>query len=214
MISHFLEKTHGKNIKISRKLISNTKAFTLIELMVTVGIFVLMTALILARYNSYYSGTVFTNMAYDVALTMRQAQTYGISVKATTGVDFTGSYGVNFLHSSPNNEFSLYSYTKSNDPAKVTKEKSYTLKRGAKINSLCVGVNQAKCTSILSSGDELDIVFQRPNPEPIICLTYTSGGSRIKNCTTYKYAKIELIASDGSTKKSIVVDSTGQISIE
>lgn len=210
MISYLLEKTHGKNIKITRKLISNTKAFTLIELMVTVGIFVLMTALILARYNSYYSGTVFTNMAYDVALTVRQAQVYGISVKRGADGAFTSSYGVYFKKESPDDKFHLYTYLGGGSPTKSVLEKTYTLKRGAKINSLCAGSGKDDCSVLQTIGDELNIVFKRPNPEPIICAKY---GINPQNCD-HKYAKIELVASDGVTKKSIIVKATGQISIE
>lgn len=212
MISHFFDNIKKK----STHLVSGTRAFTLIELMVTVGIFVLMTALILARYNSYYSGTVFNNMAYDVALTIRQAQVYGISVKRNettvpnTNTSFTGSYGVNFTKGSPDNEFKLYAYSKTENPVKGLLEKTYTLKRGAKVDTMCAGTKESDCTALQSTG-ELDIVFQRPNPEPIICLKIQSSGTR--TCG-HKYAKIELIASDGVTKKSITVNGAGQISIQ
>lgn len=201
---------------------SNTKTrffhrgFTLIELMVAISIFVFMTAIIMAKYNSFYSGTIFNNLAYDVALTIRQAQTYGISVKVDISDDSTGSfdkaYGVHFNQvPAPDysNVFLLYSYDK-NLPVYSLKnqEKKYTLKQGAKFKQFCVG-SDSSCSISFSAGDILDIVFQRPNPEAIICRT--TGGTM--SCG-YKFARITLMAVDGATTKTVEVNSVGQISVK
>ena len=77
---------------------NHNRGFTVVELIVTVTIFVFMTALIIVRYGAYNQGTMMTNLAYDVALAVRTAQTYGVSVKVSspTGQDFSAAYGVEF----------------------------------------------------------------------------------------------------------------------
>lgn len=185
------------------------KGFTLIELMVTVGIFVFMTALMLAKYNNFYSGTIFTNLAYDIALTIRQAQSYGISVKVNENNDsFNYAYGVRFDVSDTTNskKISLNSYTgtKLAGYAMSATEKTYNIKRGAYISSLCLNTD---CTSGPQNG-VLDIIFQRPNPETIICT-----GTAVTSCNNYKYAKIIITAGDGVTTHTIEVNGVGQISV-
>lgn len=186
---------------------SPRRGFTLIELMVTMAIFVIMTALIMARYNSFYSGTIFTNIAYDIALTIRQAQTYGISVKVgdRNPSTFGSAYGVAFQLGTGNKNFILYrdidgrGYTNDmTDPP----ESTYSIKQGAYISYMCVGTSAVACTST----GKLSIIFLRPNPEPQICGVDTS------DCG-YKYAEITITAGDEVTKKKVIVNPVGQVSI-
>lgn len=194
---------------------SSSKGFTLIELMVTVGIFVFMTALILAKYNSFYSGTLFKNLAYDIALTIRQAQTYGISVKVADVPDdrnFNSAYGVRFNTGSLK-QFSLSAYDKAGSAYTQRTDanlRNFNIKQGAKIKEICVGTSANSCDLLSDqSGNPtiLDIVFQRPNPEAIFC---TSDGA---SCTTIKYIKITLVASDNVTLHTVSVNNVGQITV-
>lgn len=85
-------------MKSSKQNKNTHRGFTLVELLVTIGIFVFMSALILSRYNSYNSGTLLTNAAYDVALAVKEAQTYGIGVKNSESESnqFSTGYGLFF----------------------------------------------------------------------------------------------------------------------
>jgi prepilin-type N-terminal cleavage/methylation domain-containing protein len=183
-----------------------TRGFTLVELMVTVGIFVFMTALLMAKYNDFYSGIIFKNMAYDIAITIRQAQSYGISVKVDTldSNSFNKAYGVHFSSTYPA-KFSLHSYYKNGDIyTKDSLEKSYNLKFGAIINRRGVGDGP-----IYYGMKSLDIVFQRPNPEAIICGLPDSDIDEMR--CTYKYARIELKMGDNT--RLILVNNVGLVSI-
>jgi len=184
-----------------------SQGFTLIELMVTVGIFVFMTALIMAKYNNFYSGTIFKNMAYDIAITIRQAQSYGISVKIDpVGVNvtdaFNKAYGVNFLILEPD-QFSLYSYKRTplGSYDRNSLEKKYILKYTAIVDKMYVKSGN----NPFAEANVLDIIFVRPNPEAII---YAKVGSIT---TVYEYAKITLKM--GNNTRSIEVNSAGQVSI-
>src|ERR1035437_7192675 len=84
--------------------------FTLVELMVTVGIFLFMTALVVAKYGSFNDGTLLTSMSYDVALALRSAQSYGLNVQGYNGTNsFNYPYGMHFNSSADyNNQMILF----------------------------------------------------------------------------------------------------------
>ena len=186
---------------------SKAKGFTLVELMVTIGIFVIMTALILARYNSFGTGTILTNMAYDIALTIRQAQTYGLSVKSNEGAGFNAAYGVHF-NSNLSNFKNFILFTDANGDGIYGSGDdviaSYTLKQGAKISSMCVG-SGSSCDAE-NNAQNIDITFKRPDPKAIICTTDT-------NHCNLAYAKITISSADGTSRRDIFVTKVGQISL-
>ncbi len=187
--------------------IDNTKGFTIIELIVSIGIFALMTALLLAKYGNFNQGILLNNLAYDVALTIRSAQSYGLNVKSTTrdNSNFQSPYGVHFRSGAEDFVFfadldSNSKFTNETDDKKISLT---NIKRRSKINSVCVGSGVGNCTSF----ETLDVTFKRPDPNAIIV-----G----KNTTTElkgNYAEIVLAASDGTLKK-IIVRSTGQIAVQ
>jgi prepilin-type N-terminal cleavage/methylation domain-containing protein len=192
------------------------KGFTLVELMVSVAIFAMMTALVVVKYGSFNQSVLLTNLAYDVALTIRTAQTYGLSVKdpQDTSPTFTSAYGVTIGTdaiscagaSSNSQQFIMFADTypsqtgnaicDSNDILTST----YAIKRGGSVSQVCAG--SGSCT--LGNG-RLDITFKRPDPRATICFNGAASCS-------YSYAEIVLKASDNSTRK-IIVRSNGQITI-
>ena len=82
--------------------------FTLIELIVTVAIFIFMTALVVANYGSFNDGTLLTSMSYDVALALRDAQSYGLNVQGgdcrVWRQNFNYPYGMDFNLSTPSTQ--------------------------------------------------------------------------------------------------------------
>ncbi len=58
-----------------------SRGFTLIELVISIAIFVIMTALVVAKYGNFNQGALLTDTAYDIALVLHTAQSYGLSVK-------------------------------------------------------------------------------------------------------------------------------------
>lgn len=191
----------------------NKKGFTLIEMMITVSIFAFMTALVIIKYGTFNQGTLLTNMAYDVALAVRTAQTFGVSVRGmedqTTAFDV--SYGVLISEVSMcsdginNQKFILYQEDK-NQSAYFScdsyKYSTYNLKRGAKISDICVGDSSTSCST---NPDNISIVFKRPDPSAII---RSSSGTR------YAYAKITIKDSTGETSRDVEIRRNGQISVK
>ncbi len=89
-------KANGKLQAKSYKLKASF-GFTMIELAVTISIFALVSGVMLAKYPTFSSRIVLENTAHQVALSVREAQTYGLSVKGLGGIfGVFPTYGVHF----------------------------------------------------------------------------------------------------------------------
>jgi type II secretory pathway pseudopilin PulG len=86
--------------------------FTLVEIMVVVGFFIFMSAGVAMSVGKFSSHINLTNLSYDMAVTMRQAQTYGVSVierntASSATCDYQAGYGVEFS-SSDNTSYVMF----------------------------------------------------------------------------------------------------------
>jgi prepilin-type N-terminal cleavage/methylation domain-containing protein len=205
--------------------------FTLVELLVTISIFVLLTGVVLFNQNNFNSSILLTNLAYDTALTIRQAQTYGINVKEfATSSSATSQfvpYGVHF-DITQNKSFILFAdidynsddrssdglYEDSVDLSKCQTSKGcvnrYNIQRGNHIKELCTGDvakgNTGGTCVGGSSVDSLDIVFARPNPDAQI--RAESSGDEVTNAT------IILSNADNTSYRYVHVAKNGLIEIK
>ncbi|MES2470885.1 MAG: type II secretion system protein [Patescibacteria group bacterium] len=189
-----------------KKRASGKRGFTLVELMISISIFVFMTAFLVSKYGTFNGSILVTNVAYDIAITIRQAQAYGLYVRQGIGGNFDSAYGT-YFNTGANDEFKLFvdasgDFFYQSSPADEVLNK-YKLKKNMSIKSLCASNSDSTCDS--SPVSALSVAFKRPDPTAII--TTTPGGPR------KRYAKIVVAATDGSTRKIIVRDN-GQISIE
>src|SRR3954470_23096081 len=79
--------------------------FTLIEVIIVISIFAIMSGILIANYRKFGGSLDITNLVYDVALSVREAQTYGIAVKSNTANTFNVAYGIHFDTAVPNSYF-------------------------------------------------------------------------------------------------------------
>ncbi len=104
-------------LTLSVKSKKSRSGFTLIELVVVTGIFVIVTGIILANYSRFSSSIVLENVAYDIALSIRQSQTYGMIVREFgTGTGIFPAYGT-YFYSGGNgaSEFYIFADTEGAD---------------------------------------------------------------------------------------------------
>lgn len=185
------------------------KGFTLVELLVAIMIFVVMTAIMALRYGDFSKRIVLTNLAYDVALTLRQAQSYSINVSdvSDTGQDgdFQKAYGVYFNLNTPNT-FILFRDTTGtvtgvyNSGDQIIK--TYTIKGGMKLLDLCYNVYRESGCAVRPGNGIINIAYMRPQPAPLI------NGSR-------SIGHVDLVFVDGAGNiKRVFVRTSGQISVE
>jgi prepilin-type N-terminal cleavage/methylation domain-containing protein len=191
---------------------SYKKAFTLVELLVAIGIFVAMTAILVVKYSGFSEGMTLTNLAYDIALTIREAQSYGINVvnpnnvSNSTSDEYTSMYGVRF-NTGVRNQFILYGDFNNNGKFDAGTEtiRTYSMKNGNTIELVCVTTNSTSCGT---SAQVLEIQFKRPDPTPVI-----KYGTIVSTLSRAEHGEIRLKSPRGSYRR-VIVRSSGQISIE
>lgn len=171
-----------------------TKGFSLAEMLISVAIIGLITAVIMARYDEFDDSVTLQNIAYEVALAAREAQVLGVSVRGVAD-SFGSAFGIHFELS---NTYVIFQDLDDDgvydDGEEVTVS---TLQGGMVINDLCA---DADCTIT-----ELDITFERPNPDANIITTPAIVG--------VGQVRVE-IASDNGNTADVVIRETGQISVE
>jgi len=197
----------------SRFNIQNSRGFSMVELMVTVSIFVVITGIVLVKNSGFNSSIRLTNLAYEVGLKIREAQTYGVSVKefgVGTGT-FTVAYGVHFQKTSPT-VFQFFGDANGNMSYDAGNEfiDELSMVGGNRIKKMCVlsssGAESCSDTGLM---DNLVILFQRPKFEAIIIPR--SGGAKLPG--SYQSASIVVSSSDGVSERTIGVHATGQITV-
>lgn len=176
----------------------------MIELLVVTAIIVVVTSIVLVNNNRFGGIVQLENLTYDVALTVRQAQVYGISVQRFGANDFSLGYGVHFDTNLPQT-YRLFGDLNSDGLWNAGEDVSpspYTIVSGFTVSGLCApeGVDAASCTRV----SQLDIVFKRPEADAFI--------RKNLDAALQESARIILNSPRGDTM-SILVEANGQISV-
>jgi prepilin-type N-terminal cleavage/methylation domain-containing protein len=196
------------------------KGFSLVELLVSLGIMGVLLSVIVFNQKSYTEAALITNVADNLGLTIAQAQTYGLAVKqrAPNTADFTNGYGVSLSTLEDGGEEGfIFFYDVNNSqyydggwPCGVAEclEKMEFLGENY-IEDFCIlrtqGANQCGTTS------RVDISFRRPEPDARI-LFFNSGGNTF-TVPNMSGVKITLRSASG-LRKYVTVYTTGQISVQ
>ena len=182
------------------------------EMVVVTGIILLITGMILANSSRLGGQFILDNFAYDLALTLRESQQYGISVQRFNN-SFKNAYGMHFNNSSQTTYVMFVDsstngiYDAAASPSEIVQ--SYTITRGYKITNLCATATSGG-TEVCSL-DRLDIVFKRPEPDALISKSGLSCTASSANCQFS--ARIEM-RSPRNNIRSIVIPNNGQISVQ
>jgi len=182
----------SRRLRLSSVLNRNNKGFTIIELVVTTSILVIITTLIFANYPKFRENISLKKTAQEIALAVRQAQTYGLGVREfQPGTGIFPGYGVHFVKNS--DSFILFADVNGNNIIE-----SFKIQTGETISDLCV--NTTSC-----GHNTIDIIFFRP--KPLVTIKADGSSSGISD------AEIKII-SPGGQIKTIVILSSGQISVK
>ncbi len=197
------------------------KGFTLIELMVSFAIMAIVSTVIIYNHQKFNDNLEITNLSYEVALALRQAQVYGVSVRdfkeggVSTSEEnrFSTPYGIHFgaTASGKNKDNTSFIFF-----ADVNKDGKYSasadtvlqktdIGRGNYVYALCNQENSAWYCDLGNpvKRDKLDITFVRPEPDARF--KFSSG-------TDPKTVRVCLKSPQGRVKE-VAVYSTGQISV-
>ena len=209
------------------------KGFSLIELIVSIAIFMIITSIVLYNYGSFNNDLIVSNLAYEVALEVRTAQVYGLSVLGSNN-SFNAGYGVHF---DTNDTKDFYLFIDTYGTGKLQNSQSdssfsdicvppsaggecvekVSFQSGVSIQKFCTTQDdESGCSTTGGSPNAgypaaLDISFKRPNPDAQVTLTSLDG---VTTRQQYKDARIYLTSNDQQRQKIITVDQSGQISIQ
>jgi prepilin-type N-terminal cleavage/methylation domain-containing protein len=196
------------------------KGFTLAELLVSFAIIAAISSVIIYNHKKFNDNLEITNLSYEVALILRQAQVYGMSVRDfKEGINtseenrFTTPYGVYFSTLASGNDANNKSFVFFADVDKDGIYQSGTdvslqkidIGRGNYISSICSKEGGSWDCSVGSPAkrDKVGITFTRPDPDAIFKFGDGTVPSIVKICLQSPQNRI----------KEIVVYTTGQISI-
>ncbi len=178
--------------------------FSLIELLVVIGISVLMTTLLLINMRTGTDHVELEGEAYKIATLAREAQTYAISTK-TFGTTLTyPSVGLYFANIPNGTSVLFFGEPKAppNPDGKYSTGdqtiKTFNLMSGYKIISICG--NTTSCPS--GTLNNVSVAYQRP----FVSASIMSGA------TKYSYITITLQSPKQNTRQ-IQLWSTGQVTV-
>ena len=194
--------------------------FSLVELLLVVSIFVIISTVVIASYNKFNSRTLLNSLAYDIALTLREAQVYAFSVLEESligggSTGFTAGYGM-YFEKAEDSAYIFFAdvdengfYDKDVGGTFCSNEclEQFTL-RGYTVSDVCgklAGSGDAHCFSYSTNSiEEMSVTFVRPDPD-----AYFKS-----DCTGDTYSEIAIEVSSIDAKRYVKVATTGQISVE
>lgn len=171
---------------------------------------ILISGVILVNNNAFGGAILLQNLAYDIALSVRQAQVYGTSVARFGANNFGAAYGLHFAAALPTT-YALFGDAISANGLYDTGElvQTYSVERGYTISKICspAGTSIASCTAITSA----DIVFKRPETDAWIS---TSGVSCFGSPGSCAQSVRVVVRSPRGDISSVVVENNGQVSVQ
>lgn len=188
------------------------KGFTVVELLVVLGIIVLISSTILANYRGQQRESALVRSAQKLALDLRRAQTLAVSstlhhseIPYGYGVHFTKNVNPYFIFAKCD-AANLYYVSGVNVCWSSWEEKVETFAPESGVRVLTLKGLGNGCSS--AAADSLDVIFKPPEPTT----TATRNGSSSPLCNT---AEITLALEEDVTKTKIVevVSATGEIKI-
>ncbi len=210
----------GKAVKKTRRLVN--AGFTLAEMIIVIAIFTIVSSIALFDQAKLSSNTLLTNMAYEIALAVREAQLYGISVRAAGDVgNFESEAGAYFNIASPR-QVVVYSNTSSGtsmptyEPGEEVIQYIFQNQRTNRIRTICVGKLEGSYQPACGTNPdfvatEVHVVFKRPNPAPRVYAK--RGGSDALAPYPGDRVYIVVDTGDGENCKVVVIEPTGQTRI-
>jgi prepilin-type N-terminal cleavage/methylation domain-containing protein len=206
----------------------NKRGFTLVEMIVSLSIVTVIMLTVLFNYSSFNDRLALSSAAEELAIAIRQAQTYGLTVKevAAGGGRFDSAYGIYFDSRSGSNRYRDYylfadldgdgKYTVGSGCGSGSTEciEKVTMRNNIHVSSISVPVqvpaviNTQTGANCSTSNQTIGVVtFLRPNPDANISFYNSSWVLSNGPCAK---GSIVLVSPKGKTI-SIIIENTGQI---
>ncbi len=204
--------------KISGKI---NFGFTIVELIVVVGIFSLIMAVALWNQKELSNNILITNLSYEIALAVRETQSYGIGVRTNvanpTSADFRKPFGFHVDLDNPKRWVLFQDKDEDSefDVGEIYAIYTFQNQNGNEITALClnhpVSVPCRRDPALGSSFITLNILFKRPNPEAFFKGDKGLGSGE----TAFPGPAYIVVNTPGRNNcRAIIVETTGQIRVE
>jgi prepilin-type N-terminal cleavage/methylation domain-containing protein len=207
---------------------------TLIELIVVIAIFTVVSGVLMFNYSDFNTNVSIRNLAQEIALSVRKAQTYATSVQSIDAAKISTTtypaYGISFrtdTTAEPSDRMSdmrqfilfadiprnngptgdrLYEYIDTCGTPSEDNEcvESFNITSADRIVAICTDLDGGKCDA-----EEVNVMFKRPSPDADICVV--QSGACQDPLPSYVKIKVE---SPKGIQKVISVWNTGQISVQ
>lgn len=192
------------------------RGFTLIEVVVVIGVISIIASLMLANFPRFNKQIAVEREAAKIALSLRKAQSYALAVREFNAtfnddpfcvnppVKFPG-YGI-FLSLADPAEYFVYGdancskYYESSPIEEAVEE--VKMESGTRLTAI-KGYDAAVCSGGCDLAG-LSVLYVRPGPTTILK----------DNGIDYSHAEVTLKSADGAVQKKVVVRITGQVSVE
>lgn len=212
------------------------RGFTLIEMLVVLAIVAIISTIVLSGQSEFNRAVVINDTAYTVALSLKEAQSYGISSQTFSSVS-NPAYGISFSNATPDT-YTLFAdvvpaspgdslgtlcpgHTTASGPqahagncvytdAVNELVRTYTLTHGFTVSDFCVQDGAGVITYCTSTGTltKVDISFLRAATSATIIGTHGAA----TYAQAFAKAIIKVSAPAGGDR-CVVVTSLGQISV-
>jgi len=206
------------------------RGFTLVEMLVVLAIIAIVTSISLFGQSTFNRSILLTDTAYEIALSLRDMQSRGLSSRSFGGVANAG-YGGRFTAATPSS-FVLFAdtggagaltncpkgtsgqpdYKPGNCRYDVTdgEVQTFSISNRFALSHICgtllVG-GQRYCSNTDATFTALDVVFLRSNTTDSI-MTVQRGGSQ-----PLSKAEIYIRSADGVATRGICISQIGQVSV-
>ncbi len=192
------------------------RGFTLVEMLIVLGIFFVISSIVLLNYKGFGSDLLLTNLSYDIALQLRRAQSYGVSVKSISDAEgFVHAYGVHFDQDQATFKFFIdINDNEVFDPGDGPPIEIYNINNQDRIFRLCykdTSDGSSHCTNGGGNNpNAIDVLFKRPDPDAKITICVSEP---LPSCQTGKaIGQIDIVSVRG-LHRYVTVRDTGEISV-
>lgn len=186
---------------------------TYIELIVVLGIWTVMSAIVIYNYTKFQAKVEIKNLASDIALKIVEAQRSALSGNLqiefldNSNPDIKPSYGVYFDVVEDEKKLIYFADLNNVNGYNEGEELDFiTIEKGSFIENIDIcSVSSETCKSGSNSIDSLAVVFKRPDSSAIFSDS---------NITSAEYAQITIKSENKEAEASIKVYKSGRIQVD